>query len=78
LKKWPSLDFKGFLAELKKAKVPNLSLDQEEEWLGYFNKKKAEAYALQSEIDRVDKEIDQMVYELYGLSKNEIQIVENN
>jgi type I restriction-modification system DNA methylase subunit len=78
LKKWPSLDFKGFLAELKKAKVPNLSLDQEEEWLGYFNKKKAEAYALQSEIDRVDKEIDQMVYELYGLSKNEIQIVENS
>ena len=65
------------MAELKKAKVPTLSLDQEEEWLGYLNKKKAEAYGLQSEIDRVDKTIDQMVYALYGLSEEEIAIVES-
>ena len=43
----------------------------------YFNKKKAEANALQSEIDRIDKDIDQMVYELYGLSAEEIAIVES-
>ena len=78
LKKWPSLEFKGFLAELKKAKVPKLSLDEEAEWMEYFNKKKAEANALQSEIDRVDKEIDQMVYELYGLTEEEIKIVEES
>jgi tRNA1(Val) A37 N6-methylase TrmN6 len=78
LKKWPSLDFKGFLAELKKAKVPKLPLEQEAEWMEYFHKKKAEANALQSEIDKIDKEIDGMVYALYGLSEEEIQIVENN
>ena len=78
LKNWPSLDFKGFLAELEKAKMPKLSLDEEAEWMGYFNKKKAEANALQSEIDRVDNEIDQMVYALYGLSEEEIGIVENS
>lgn len=77
LQDWPELDFKGFLAELKKKKV-KLSLEEEAEWMEYFNKKKAEANALQSEIDRIDKEIDQMVYELYGLTEEEIAIVERS
>ena len=77
LQDWPSLDFKGFLAELKKAKVPALGLEEEAEWMNYFNKKKAEANALQSEIDKIDKEIDSMVYQLYGLTPEEIAIVEN-
>jgi hypothetical protein len=46
--------------------------------MAYFNKKKAEANALQSEIDRIDKEIDQMVYQLYALSQEEIEIIENS
>lgn len=78
LQNWPSLHFKGFLAELKKAKVPKLSLAEEAEWMAYFNKKKTEANELQSEIDRIDKEIDQMVYQLYGLTEEEIKIVENS
>ena len=72
---WPELDFKGFLAELKKAKV-QLSLEEEAEWLMFFNTKKTEANALQVEISRIEKQIDQMVYELYGLSQDEIRIVE--
>lgn len=31
---------------------------------------------LKKEIDKTDKEIDQMVYELYGLTEEEIKIVE--
>jgi hypothetical protein len=76
LQQWPSLDFKGFMAELGKAKVV-LSLEKQEEWMAYFTKKKTEANALQSEIDRIDKEIDKMVYGLYGLTQEEIAIVEN-
>ncbi len=60
------------LAELKKAKV-KLGLEEEAEWMGYFNKKKAEANALQTEIDRIDKEIDGMVY---ALTSEEIEIME--
>lgn len=75
LQTWPDLDFKGFLAELKKVRV-HLSLEEEAEWLTYFNKKKTEANALQAEIDRIDKQIDQMVYELYGLNEEEVRIVE--
>jgi len=33
--------------------------------------KKAEALALQSEINRLDREIDEMVVELYGLCEEE-------
>ena len=43
-----------------------------------FETKKAEAQSLKAEIDKTDKEIDQMVYKLYDLTEEEIQIVENN
>jgi len=32
---------------------------------------------LQREIDASDRQIDQLVYELYGLTQEEIKIVEN-
>lgn len=75
LEQWPSLDFKGFLGELGKAKV-KLTLGQEAEWMAYFNEQKAKANGLQAEIARIDREIDQMVYGLYGLTEEEVRIVE--
>jgi len=75
LQNWPSLDFKGFLGELKKAKV-KLSLAEEADWMAYFNEQKAKALELQNEITRIDQEIDQLVYKLYGLTEEEIKIVE--
>jgi hypothetical protein len=33
---------------------------------------------MSEQIDKTDKEIDQMVYELYGLSEEEIKIVEGS
>jgi len=36
------------------------------------------AVALKQQIDITHKEIDQMVYELYGLTKEEIEIVEKS
>jgi type I restriction-modification system DNA methylase subunit len=76
LQNWPDLDFKGFLGELKKAKV-QLSLSEEADWMAYFNEQKQKALTLQSEINRIDAEIDQLVYELYGLTEEEIRIVES-
>ena len=43
-----------------------------------FEEQKSEAQKLKSDIDKTDKEIDSMVYELYDLTDEEIQIVENN
>jgi type I restriction-modification system DNA methylase subunit len=77
LQNWYVLEFGEFLKELNKAKV-QLSLSEEAEWMHYFNEQKQQAQALKSEINRVDGEIDKMVYELYGLSEEEIKIVEGS
>lgn len=47
-------------------------------WMEVFETKKAEAQTLKTEIEKTDREIDQMVYELYGLSEEEIGIVEGS
>lgn len=39
---------------------------------------KTKAQTLQSQIETTEKTIDKMVYELYGLSEEEIGIVENS
>lgn len=52
------------------------SVSKLEEWLLLFRQYKAEAKALKDEIESTDKTIDAMVYKLYGLSKDEIKIVE--
>jgi len=75
LKKWYELDFGGFLKELKKKKVL-LSLSEDAEWMQYFNEQKLKAEILKTEIDKTNRETDQMVYELYGLTEDEIKIVE--
>ncbi|MCB0812268.1 MAG: Eco57I restriction-modification methylase domain-containing protein, partial [Flavobacteriales bacterium] len=76
LEDWPSLDFKGFVGELKKLGV-KLGLAEEAEWLAYFSEQQAQARALQEQIARTDRAIDQLVYQLYGLTEEEINIVEN-
>ena len=75
--KWYKLEFSQFSQELKKKKV-QLSLSEEAEWMQYFNDQKQQVKDLKIEIDKTDKEIDQMVYELYGLTEEEIKIVENS
>ena len=82
LEKWHELEFGEFIKELnkaiKKAGEEKLSKMDEMEWMDVFETKKAEAQNLKAEIDKTDAEIDAMVYELYGLSEEEIQIIENN
>jgi type I restriction-modification system DNA methylase subunit/REP element-mobilizing transposase RayT len=75
LQNWPVLEFRDFLKELQKAKI-KLSLTEEAEWMNYFNEQKQKAQTLKAEIDKIDHEIDRMVYALYGLTEEEIKIVE--
>ncbi|WP_312196173.1 Eco57I restriction-modification methylase domain-containing protein [Epilithonimonas vandammei] len=77
LQNWYELSFAEFLKELAKAKV-NLALSQKAEWEDYFLAEQQKAISIKSQIDQTDKEIDQMVYELYGLTDEEIEIVENS
>lgn len=75
LEDWYHLSFGEFIKELKKKKI-KLSLSEEAEWEDYFLEEQAKALSIQSEIDATDKEIDQMVYQLYGLTEEEIEVVE--
>jgi len=77
LKEFYNYDFKTFLCELKKKKV-TLTLKQQDEWEQYFNEYKTEINKLQQQITQIDKEIDQLVYKLYGLTADEIKIVEES
>jgi hypothetical protein len=72
---WSDLEFADFLKEFQKAKV-KLTLSEEAEWMLYFNEQKEKAQNLKAEIDKINREIDQLVYQLYGLTEDEIRIVE--
>ncbi|MDO9275417.1 MAG: TaqI-like C-terminal specificity domain-containing protein, partial [Lutibacter sp.] len=77
LQDWYLLSYGDFIKELEKKKV-KLSLSQKAEWEDYFLQESKKALALKNNIDTTDKEIDAMVYELYGLTEEEISIVENS
>ena len=93
LQNWHELEFKEFLQELGKVfktrgliplhkqstrgLIP-LSLKAEAEWMQYFNEQKQKAQEIKTQISQTDKEIDRMVYELYGLNEEEIRIVEGS
>ena len=71
------LSFEEFAKELKKAKVI-LTLKEQDEWEEYFDSYKIEIVELKTKIDACDKEIDEMVFDLYGLSEEEREIVTNS
>jgi hypothetical protein len=75
LSSWHLLTFREFKGELKKQKI-KLSLSDEAEWIQHFEEQKSKALDIENQIEQIDLEIDQMVYELYGLSEEEIRIVE--
>ena len=76
LQNWYLLNFTEFIKELSKVKV-KLNLSQKADWEDYFIAEKSKAETLNNEITKTDKEIDRMVYELYGLNEEEIRIVES-
>ena len=77
LQDWYVLTFGEFIKELTKQKV-KLSLTEESEWEEFFTQESKKVLELKSSIDKTDKEIDMMVYELYGLTDEEIKIIETS
>ena len=75
LETFDTLSFAVFVKELKKQKI-KLTLPQQDEWEDYFSQYKAECNSLSEQIAETDKKIDGLVYELYGLTEEEIKVVE--
>ena len=77
LQNWHELEFGEFIKELNKAikktnkervkneqtPIATLTKLDEMDWMDVLETKKAEAQALQQQINQTDKEIDAMVYE---------------
>ena len=76
LQAFDQLDFKAFMAELKKQKI-KLTLVQQDEWEDYFNQYRQACQQLSSQIATTDAEIDRLVFDLYGLTPEEREIVTN-
>lgn len=81
LQNFEELEFDDFVKEYKKAKKIKFADKLEErnfknEWKALFENDSKLALDLKVQIDTTDKEIDKMVYELYGLHEDEIKIVE--
>jgi type I restriction-modification system DNA methylase subunit len=87
LENWYKLDFSEFLKELEKARnesakennneYKKLSLSEEAEWMQFFGEKINKVKPLKMLIEQLENEINRIVYNLYGLTEDEILIVEN-
>ena len=74
LERFDEADFNTVLAELKKQKI-SLTLTQQDEWEEYFNQYKTDCNTLTAQIAATDKDIDDMVYQLYDLTEDEIKVM---
>ena len=77
LQTFDQMDFKALVAELKKQKI-KLSLVQQDEWEDYFNQYAEACRELSAQIATTDQEIDQRVYQLYGLTEEEVKMIDSD
>ena len=69
------MDFKAFVGELKKQKI-KLSLAEQDEWEDYFNQYRNDCQQLSEQIAGTDRKIDLRVYQLYGLTYDEVKTID--
>jgi len=76
LKNFYEYDFSTYYAELLKLKV---RIPQKElpEWKEYFDVAKKEINELNFQSKKTEEEINRIVFDIYGLTASEIEVVEN-
>ncbi|MBP3790275.1 MAG: Eco57I restriction-modification methylase domain-containing protein [Prevotella sp.] len=75
LQTFDQMDFKAFVGELKKQKI-KLSLAEQDEWEDYFNQYRNDCQQLSEQIAGTDREVDLRVYQLYGLTYDEVKTID--
>ena len=70
-------DWSNFLNILKKQKISLLGV-LKDDWSDRFNRYKTDINNIKSVIADTDKKIDTLVYQLYGLTDDEIKIIEES
>jgi hypothetical protein len=74
---WYTLSFEDFRLALEKQKI-KLQLTEQAEWLSYFNEQKHQVEKILPGLSKTDDEINKMVYDLYGLTDEEIAMIEKD
>ena len=70
-------DFAAFRAELKKAFKADIPLAERSDWEDWFTRDRAENARLSAEIAKTEVQIDSIVYGLFGLTPDEIALLES-
>jgi len=79
LKEWWALsDFAAFRAEIKKVFKADIPLSDRSAWQDWITRDKAEIARLTAEIGQAEDEIDAIVYDLFDLTPEEIELLEAN
>lgn len=73
---WPELDFKAFHDEVKKQYKQPIPLSERDDWQALFESNKAKVTTFSAEIARHEKSIDQAVYAVFGLTSEEVTLIE--
>ncbi len=76
LETWYNLTFGEFRKELEKQKIA-IPIKELMDYQELFDNNKETIQALQTKINQTEKTIDRLVYQLYELTAEEIQIIEN-
>jgi len=75
LHKFWNLSSNDFLLGIKKLSKVTIPLTKLDEWEKYFTKYKNEITSIVSDIEKKDKEVDEIVYTLFGIDNNERKII---
>jgi len=67
-------DFKILIEELKKQNI-KLTLNQQDEWNLYFNENLNKISQIEKQILFIDKEINDIIYNLFDIKKDEINVI---
>lgn len=75
---WEFHDFAAFRAEIKKSFKADIPLADRSDWEDWLNNDKAQIARLSAEIKQHEDEINRLVYELFDLTQDEIELLEAN
>ena len=78
LKEWWKLaDFPAFRAEVKKAFKADIPLSERSEWEDWIARDRAEITRLSAEIGQVEDRIDSIIYNIFELAPDEVDLLES-
>ena len=75
---WWNLDFPTFRTEVKKVFKQDILLSERDEWEDWLEERCGQHKRLSDEIVHLETELDERVYQLFDLTPDEIQVIEEN